>query len=49
MKKKDVDIKKYFSKAFENHKNNNFEDAEKYYSRVLELNPTHFESLFYIM
>ena len=48
MKKKDVDIKKYFSKAFENHKNNNFEDAEKYYNRVLELNPTHFESLFYI-
>ena len=37
-------IDKTFNLAFEHHKKNNFIEAEKLYSEILDLNPNHFES-----
>ena len=48
MEKKNLTIKETFSLAFENHKKNNFSAAEKLYQQVLEINPSHFDSIFYL-
>ena len=44
----DVNLKKIFDSAIKNHKNNNLSVAEKLYKQVLEINPSHFESIFYL-
>ena len=44
----DVNLKKNFNLAIKNHKENNFDVAEKLYQQVLEINPTHFDSIFHL-
>ena len=39
-------IKETFALAFQNHKKNNFKDAEILYKKILKINPNHFESIF---
>lgn len=39
---------KFFNLAIKNHRENNFENAEKFYNKVLQINPLHFESVFYL-
>ena len=41
-----MNIEKNLKLAFENHKKNNFQVAEKIYNDILEINPNHFESIF---
>ena len=48
MKRKNLTEKEILSLALENHKKNNFSIAEKFYKQVLEINPSHFESIFYL-
>ena len=43
---KDLSIKKNFEFALKNHQENNLKVAEKFYKKVLEINPNHFESTF---
>jgi len=42
------DLNFYFNLAIENHKKNDFQNAEKNYIRALEIEPLHFESTFYL-
>jgi len=44
----DLNLKNFFDLAIKNHKKNNFSIAEKFYKQVLEINPSHFESIFYL-
>jgi tetratricopeptide (TPR) repeat protein len=48
MNKKYLDKKSIFSLALQNHKKNNFIEAEKLYNQVLKEDPEHFESIFYM-
>ena len=41
-------IKENFNLAIKNHKENNFSDAEKFYNKALEINPSHFDTVFYL-
>tara|TARA_Y100000590_G_scaffold466174_1_gene640720 strand:- start:8761 stop:10611 length:1851 start_codon:yes stop_codon:yes gene_type:complete len=41
-----MNIEKTFELAVENHKKNNFQIAEKFYKEILEINPSHFKSIF---
>ena len=41
-----MDIKKTFDLAVKNHKENNFQEAEKSYKEILKIKPDHFESIF---
>ena len=38
------DIKEIFNLALKKHKENNFDDAEKYYKKILKFNSEHFDS-----
>ena len=44
----DVNVNKIFSIAFKNHKENNFSEAEKLYKKILKIDPSHFNSIFYL-
>ena len=44
----DVDVDKIFSLATKNHKENNFSEAEKLYKKILKINSSHFNSIFYL-
>ena len=44
----DVNVDKIFSLAFKNHKENNFNEAEKLYKKILKINSSHFNSIFYL-
>lgn len=46
--KNTLDIKNALIKAFQNHKKNNFKDAEIIYQEILRKNPKHFETIFYL-
>ena len=39
-------INNFFNIAFKNHKNNNFNKARDLYTKVLTINPNHFEAIF---
>ena len=43
---KNLTIKENFEFALKNHQNNNLEVAEKFYKKILKINPNHFESTF---
>ena len=47
-KKKKLTIKETFALALQNHKKNNLEVAEQLYKKILETEPDHFESIFYL-
>ena len=40
--------KKFFDLALKSHKENKLSDAEKFYCQALELNPSHFDAIFYL-
>ena len=44
----DENLKKIYDLAYQNHKNNNLDIAEKFYNQVLKENPNHFSSIFYL-
>ena len=44
----DVNLKKIFNSAIKNHKENNFSVAEKLYQQILEIAPSHFDSIFHL-
>ena len=46
--KEKLKIKKYLNLAFQNHQKNNFLTAENTYKKILEIEPNHFESNFYL-
>jgi len=46
MQNTDLDIKKIFSLAYDNHQKNNLELAESLYKKILKLNAQHFEAIF---
>ena len=46
--KKDLTINEILALAFENHKKNNFKAAEDLYTKILNTNPDHFESNFFL-
>ena len=48
MSNKNIDIKEKFTLATQKHRNNNLTEAIKLYQEVLETNPNHFESNFYL-
>ena len=48
MNKKKSVIEDLFKSAFENHKKNNLEEAEKLYKDVIKQKPDHINSLFYL-
>ena len=48
MNKKKSVIEDLFKSAFENHKKNNLEEAEKLYKDVIKQKPNHINSLFYL-
>ena len=39
-------IKEIFELAIKNHQKSNFDKAEKFYNKILQINPNHFESIF---
>ena len=41
---KDLTLKEAFDLAIQNHQNNNLQDAENYYNRVLKIDPNHNEA-----
>ena len=41
-------IEETFELAFQNHQKNNFETARKLYKQILEKQPDHFKSIFYL-
>ena len=43
-----VNVYKIFSLAVKNHKENNFSEAEKLYKKILKINSSHFNSIFYL-
>tara|TARA_Y100000389_G_scaffold203621_1_gene252725 strand:- start:121 stop:2217 length:2097 start_codon:yes stop_codon:yes gene_type:complete len=46
--KNNLEIKNALIEAFQNHKKNNFKDAENIYQKILKNNPQHFETIFYL-
>ena len=46
--KHNLDLKKLFELAFENHKNGNLPVAEKFYKQILNQDSEHFDSNFYL-
>ena len=48
MKKVNLKNEKNFDLAFKNHQSNNFKIAEKIYKKVLKINPSHFQAIFYL-
>ncbi len=48
MNNQNFDIQTTFNLAIENQKKNNFTEATKFYEKILEFNPNHFESNFYL-
>ena len=44
----DENLKKIYDLAYQNHKKNNLDIAEKFYNQVLKENPNHFSSIFYL-
>ncbi len=44
--KNNSSIKEIFELAIKNHKKSNFDKAEKFYNKILKINPNHFESIF---
>ena len=42
--KKEIEIKKFFDLALNNHRKNNFQNAIKFYKKILKINPNHFDS-----
>ena len=46
--KNKLEIKNALIEAFQNHKKNNFKDAENIYQKILKNNPKHFETIFYL-
>ena len=48
MIKKKLTLNETFILAFENHKKNNFKNAENLYKEVLKMNPNHFESILHL-
>ena len=45
---KNLDLKEIFKVAIENHRNGKFESAEEIYIKILDNNPNHFETNFYL-
>ena len=45
---KNLDLKEIFKVANENHRNGEFEAAEEIYIKILDSNPNHFETIFYL-
>ena len=43
-----INVEKFFNLAFKNHKENNLNEAEKLYKKLLKINSTHFNSIFYL-
>ena len=43
-----ANVDKIFSLAVKNHKENNFNEAEKLYNKILKINSSHFNSIFYL-
>ena len=43
-----INVEKIFNLAFKNHKENNFNEAEKLYKKILKINSSHFNSIFYL-
>ena len=48
MKKEKLNIEQIFLLGLESHKKNDLKSAEKFYNDVLEINPNHFNSIFYL-
>ncbi len=48
MKNENSIIENKFSLAFQNHKKNNFKDAEKLYKEILDSKPNHLEAICYL-
>ena len=48
MNKKNLSVEQAFTLAFQNHQKNNLKVAENLYNKILEINPNHFKSLFYL-
>ena len=46
--KKNIATKETFALAVQNHQKNNLEVAEKLYREILNIDPDHFESIFYL-
>ena len=44
--KENLRIKEDLEFALKNHQKNNFEVAEKFYKKILEVDPDHFKSIF---
>ena len=42
---KDLNVKEAFALAIQNHQNNNLQDAQNYYHKVLEINPNNVDAL----
>ena len=42
---KNLTVKEALNLAVQNHKNNNLQDAQNYYQKVLELDPNHSQTL----
>ena len=48
MTDENLDLKQILQLAIQNHKNNNYLEAAKLYEKILNINPNHFESNFYL-
>ena len=48
MEKKTLNIEETFLLALQSHKKNDFVSAEKFYNKVLKINPNHFNTIFYL-
>ena len=46
--KTDDNVNDIFNLAIKNHKENNFEEAEKLYRKILKINSSHFNAIFYL-
>ena len=46
--KTDDNVNDIFNLAIKNHKENNFEEAEKLYRKILKIDPLHFNGSFYL-
>ena len=44
----DSNLNFFFNSAVKNHQNGNFEEAEKFYKKVIEINSSHFFSIFHL-
>ena len=48
MEKKKLKIEETFTLAFQNHQKNNIKEAEVLYKKILEVDPNHLKSIFYL-